>query len=497
MPLMSMILFKHLLDATYGEKFLHRLFKPYEKKRRELFQPWYNQTGEASEVYPSQGLLLTPFDYLDYVGKTLLPEAELWPTLRVRSYVLEVFNHPDRIKAIQAVDKTKFVPPPKVSSQVMEKALRDDFFLSVRDLGLVIIGSDGHRIARRQLLQNGPFIKLGKYARIPFSGGAMPDIFGAPAALATMAACHALACIPRNGAFSDMNRQADLAQAAWNWLEDEPILQDRTDKQVLLKLWRRNFVGVIEPDIKQGLKRAKKLYDVGVRTFRVYSPEPGRDAEDTVKELRHAFGEEIEIFAGQVTSVHQAQRLQKVGADGLYAGVGGGGRCTTAAKSDSAVDWPELVWQLRGEVDIPVLVEGGASDHIGVTLALGASGIGTTRMAGGGTIESPGSLLYLVNQKNQWFKPYGGEASARTKYQDGKMMPCNIPAFVEGETTMAFKSYIPHVRPTLAQNMLFSVEELILSLVFRGCHSIEEFQALDPNPLRRITFAGSFQQQTH
>src|SRR5512133_2059586 len=100
----------------------------------------------------------------------------------------------------------------------MEKALRDDFFLSVRDLGLVIIGSDGHRIARRQLLQNGPFIKLGKYARIPFSGGAMPDIFGAPAALATMAACHALACIPRNGAFSDMNRQADLAQAAWNWL---------------------------------------------------------------------------------------------------------------------------------------------------------------------------------------------------------------------------------------------------------------------------------------
>ncbi len=494
---MATIPFKHLLDAEYGEKFLHRLLKPYEKNRRELFQRWYNQTGEATEVYPSQGLLLTPFDYLNFVGKTLLPETELWPTLKVRSYVLEIFNHPDRIKALQATSKQPFIPPPKVTSKVMEKALRDDFFLSVRDLGLVIIGSDGHRIARRELLQQGPFLKLGKYARIPFSGGAMPDIFGAPAALATMAACHALACIPRNGAFSDINRQADLAQAAWNWLEDEPMLNNRTDKDTLLKLWRRNFVGVVEPDIKQGLKRARKLFEVGIRTFRVYSPEPGRDAEHTVKELRSAFGAEVEIFAGQVTGVDQAQRLHKAGTDGLYVGVGGGGRCTTAAKSDSAVDWPELVWQLRGEIDLPIIVEGGASDHIGVTLALGASGIGTTRMAGGGTIESPGGLLYLVNQNNQWFKPYGGEASARTKYQDGKMMACHIPAFVEGETTMAFKSYIPHIRPTLAQNMLFSVEELILSLVFRGCKNLNEFHALDPNPLRRITYWGNFQQNTH
>jgi len=493
----AIIPFKHLLDADHGERFLHRIFKPYEKKRRILFQPWYHQTGGAGEVYPSQGLLLTPFDYLNFVGKTLLPEDELWETLRVRTYVLEIFNHPDRIKAIQAASKQAFVPPPRTTSRVMEKALRDDFFLSVRDLGLVIIGSDGHRIARRQLLQHGPFLKIGKSARIPFSGGAMPDIFGAPAALATMAACHALACIPRNGAFSDINRQTDLAQAAWDWLETEPMLQDRADKSTLLKLWRKNFVGVVEPDIKQGLKRAQKLFDVGIRAFRVYSPEPGRDAESTVRELRRMFGPEIEIFAGQVTSLVQAQRLQKVGADGLYVGVGGGGRCTTAAKSDSAVDWPELVWQLRGEIDLPILVEGGASDHIGITLALGASCIGTTRMAGGGTIESPGGLLYLVNQNNQWFKPYGGEASARTKYQDGKMMACHIPAFVEGETTMAFKSYIPHIRPTLAQNMLFSVEELILSLVFRGCQTVSEFQALDPNPLRRITYWGNFQQHSH
>ena len=488
--------FNHLLDAHYGEVYLQKILKPFRLQKRAFFQTWYDQTGEAEEVYPSQGLLHTPFDYLNFVGKSLLPEAELWPTLKVRHYVLEIFNHPDRIRALEQADKQAFVAPCKITSHIMDKAFEDDFSFSVRDFALSIEGGDGERIARRKLLSQGPFVKIGKYARIPFSGGAMPDIFGTPAALATMAACHALSCVPRSGIFQDVDRQAELVRAAIEWMAKETLLINRPDRSVILKMWQRNLVGVIEPDVKKGLKRARKLYEVGVRAFRIYSPEPGKDAEQTLKELRKTFAD-IEIFAGQVTSVEQARRMEALGADGLYAGIGGGGRCTTAAKSDSAVDWPEIVWQLRGEIGIPVIVEGGASDHIGVTLALGASGIGTTRMAGGGTIESPGGLLYLVNQKNQWFKPYGGEASARTKYLDGKVMACGIPSFVEGETTMAFKSYIPHIRPTLAQNMMFSMEELILSLVFRGAKSIVDFQKIDPSPLRRITASGVIQQHAH
>jgi len=193
----------------------------------------------------------------------------------------------------------------------------------------------------------------------------------------------------------------------------------------------------------------------------------------------------------------QAKELEEAGADGLYIGIGGGGRCTTSVRSGSVVGWPELLWQLRGAVNIPVIVEGGASTQIGVTLALGASGIGISRIVGGGTIESPGGLLYLVNKEGEWFKPYGGEASARTKYQDKKMLACNLPAFVEGETTKAIKSYIPHIHPTMAQNTLFLLEDLILSLVFRGVTKIEDLQALNPSPLRRITLYGFEQQNTH
>ena len=238
-------------------------------------------------------------------------------------------------------------------------------------------------------------------------------------------------------------------------------------------------------------------YKNGVRAFRIYSPEPGTDAIKVVKSLRRLFGADVEIFVGQVATVNQAQSFQSVGADGLYVGIGGGGRCITGVRSGSVIDWPELVWQLRGKISLPIIVQGGASDHIAVTLLFGATGIGVSRIAGGGTIESPGGLLYLVDAKNQWFKPYGGEASARTKFLDKKMLPFGIPAFVEGETTRALKSFMPYIVPTLAFNIFLLLEDTILSLVFRGVKTISQLQALNPSPLRLLTASGLYQQNTH
>ncbi len=491
------ISFHNLLNNEKGEEYIHKLTRGYEKNRNTLFDRWYKITGEAKEIYPSQGLLTTPFDYLQFLGKTLLTDEDLWQTLLFRWYILELFNHPSRLEKLYQVDKQPYSAPAKVSNKTMERVLRDGLSLSVHDLGMNVVGTDRDRISRRKILETGPFIKLGKYGRIPFAGGAMPDIFGSTAALATMAMCHALVCLPRNGLFSDAKRQADLAKAAFTWMESEPLLNFRDDKDILLERWKHNIVGVIEPDHGTSIKRAQLLYQTGIRTFRVYSPEPGKEAVLTVKALRKELGKDIEIFAGQVASVSQAKELQKAGADGLYLGIGGGGRCITAVRSGSTVNWPELLWQMRGEIRIPAIVEGGASEQVGVTLLLGASGIGVTRMAGGGTIESPGGLLYLVDDKGNWFKPYGGEASARTKYQDGKVLGFGIPSFVEGETTKAYKSYVPHFKPTIAENMLFLIEDVILSLVFRGVASISDLHKIDPSPLRQITSAGQGLQGTH
>jgi hypothetical protein len=488
--------FKEFQDQKIGGEFIDRELSAYAQQKIELFKRWYKQSGEAGEIYPSQGLLSTPFDYVSKLGKTILSDELLWDALQVRWYLLALMNHSERLDYLKKVESKKFSPPPKISSRVMECAQENGLALAIGDLGAVVVGHKNGRISRRDLLVQGPFTILGKYARIPFAGSAMPDVFGAPAAIATMAMCHALVSVPRNGVFSDIKRQVDLVKSSFEWLKQDEILHNHQDRKELVKRWKRNIMGVIEAEMG-GKERASLLYEAGVRTFRVYSPEPGRDVIKMVEWLRNEYGNKIEIFAGQVTAVFQAKELEQKGADGLYIGIGGGGRCITAVRSGSVVDWPNLLWQLRGEIQIPVIVEGGASDHVGVTLMLGATGIGVSRIAAGGTIESPGGLLYLVDQEGIWFKPYGGEASARTKYQDNKMLALGIPAFVEGETTKAVKAFIPHVRPTLVDNMYYLLEDLVLSLVFRGVSTIKELQAIDPSPLRRITGAGQEQQYTH
>ncbi|PWU23872.1 hypothetical protein C5B42_01395, partial [Candidatus Cerribacteria bacterium 'Amazon FNV 2010 28 9'] len=248
---------------------------------------------------------------------------------------------------------------------------------------------------------------------------------------------------------------------------------------------------------KKALIRTQALFDVGVRTFRVYSPEPGSAVLATVKALRKRFGNDIEIFAGQVIDVDQAKALEAAGADGLYVGIGGGGRCITGVRSGSVINWPDIVWSMRGEISIPVIVEGGASDHIATTLAIGATGIGVSRIAGGGTIESPGGMLFCVDENGKFFKPYGGEASARTKYLDKHMLPFGIPSFVEGETRKAQMAYYQYATPTMAFNIYSLTEDVILSYVFRAVRELHEFHAIDPSPLRRKTAVGEAMQKTH
>lgn len=74
---MHRIDFQKLLVHEHGTKALEKVFSVYDKSRNVLFKRWYEQTGEFEEIYPSQGLLKTPYDFLEHLGKTLMPEDEL------------------------------------------------------------------------------------------------------------------------------------------------------------------------------------------------------------------------------------------------------------------------------------------------------------------------------------------------------------------------------------------------------------------------------------
>lgn len=479
------------------EKYINAKLAPFEKNISDYLQFWVLESGNELTAYPSQGLLQTPFDFLSCTKTMMLSPEIMLRTLRVRQYVLEVFNHPERLEMLKQVQKTKFSPPPAVDSRVMELCKKEGLAISINDLGMAVQGSTRPRVGRADRLRVGPFIKLGRHARSPLVGSAMPDVYGSVSALSTMAQLHCLVGIPRNSVFRDIGRQVDLAKETFKALEASEVLIGRPDKHWLLTQWRHNLMGVVETEPKKALERAQALYEVGVRVFRIYSPEPGLAVLQTVKELRRRFDDKVEIFAGQVIDSQQALAIEAAGADGIYVGIGGGGRCITGVRSGSVIDWPEVVWSMRGSVKIPIIVEGGASDHIATTLSLGASGIGVSRIAGGGTIESPGGMLFCVDEDGRFFKPYGGEASARTKYLDQHMLPFGIPSFVEGETRKAQMAYFRYALPTLAFNIYSLTEDIILSLVFRAVSTIEEYHRLDPSPLRRKTAVGEAMQKTH
>jgi len=488
-----------LRDPELGKKRIKSFLKNKEDNLEEYFAPWYKLSKEARFVYPSQGLLTTPYDYLDYTSFQMLPQESLVYTLRLRRFFLEMYNHPYRMEFLHHANQKNFDPVPEAECVVIEKAARSGLALSIGDLGASITGTLSERVSRTERYASGPFVKLGKQARTYFIGSSSPDVWNSAAAISTMAACHCLCGIPRNGLLFDIKRQADVAKETFDWIDAiaEEVLAKRSDRKTIVQYWKNNVMGTLEASSEKALARAKALYASGVRTFRVYSPEPGSGTVNTVIALRKKYGNSIEIFAGQIVDIKQAKRAEEAGADGIFVGIGGGGRCITGVRSGSLVDWPELIWKLRGEIKIPVIVEGGATDHVAVSLLLGASGISVSRAVAGGTIESPGGALFCVSKDGKLFKPYGGEASARTKFLDLKLLPFDTPSFVEGETTKAQMSYIKHTAPTLTYNLHLMFEDAVLALVFRGVQDIYELHKINPSPIRRNTSAGDFQRNSH
>jgi hypothetical protein len=459
-------------------------------------------TTDASIAYPDQGLQITDYDEQpDYLETKRLDDKLVNTTIHAWLYYLELFNHPDRLDALFRENEAEFQPP-----QPSDNTLLDDKgnqIVGINEFSLTPTGADKDRTKRTERFKNGPFVRLGRQARIPFVGSANHDIWGSTPAIASMAMSHALCGVPRDGFYSDPVRQADLAKSVFNMLEKSPALhgknQETQDK--LLEMWRHNVMGVLEANPVKAQERFSHLYEAGVRTFRVYSPEPGSGPLETLKLLRKKEQEKnlepIEIFVGQVVDLEQAKALEDAGADGIYLGIGGGGRCTTGVRSGVGINWPQLVWEMRGELNIPIIVEGGGSDYVAQSLSLGTTGIGVTRAVGGGTIESPGGCLFFYDEETGLWKPYRGEASAGMKSMGGRIGPFGFIPYVEGEGTRAYLEYGRGNVPTLLQNLNLLLGDAIMGHVFQNVQSIAELQEVGAKSLRLSSEGEMALRQTH
>jgi hypothetical protein len=185
-------------------------------------------------------------------------------------------------------------------------------------------------------------------------------------------------------------------------------------------------------------------------------------------------------------SVSQAKELEDAGCDGLYIGVGGGGRCITGNVANLAIDWPQLLWSLRGRIKIPVIVQGGANDNPATAGALGGSGIGAVG-AMGGSLESPGGTLYFYDPKTgEIFKFYGGEASNRMRVMANRKDPLGRTINKEGEATRKpFKNEPDQgVYTTAQQRLAEMLERISTGLVFQNVRNIIELQDRTEDILR-------------
>jgi len=488
------------------------------------------EAARQAASYPDQGLVRTGYEYdtaqppqlkNSYLEHRQEPRVDQYSdeyvelVLYAWIYYLELFNHPERLLHLFEQSQHPFEVPPRTNfNGIFAEAVSRNRAVTIQDLALVTRGDGAERASRTDRFKEGPFVNYGKtsvkgwenkgrlQARSIIVGAANPDVFGSAMSIATLAQAHSLASLPRDGFFADTRRQVDLATKVFEWNGMSPVLLGKSaaDQGHLIEMWNHNVVGVLEANPGKAVKRATALYDAGVRTFRIYSPEPGNGPLKTLRSLRaleeEKVWEPVELFVGQVISLKQAKQLEAEGANAIYIGIGGGGRCVTGVVGNLTIDWPQLLAEMRGEIHIPIFVEGGASDAIGVTLVLGASGIGAAGKLAG-NIENPGGYSVFVDRDDQVFVYYGGEASDRMRAMAGRLSAFGRVEHTEGETRRIVIETFPGKLPTMLQALLNLTQGEIGASIFQNAHTLAELQRDSSDSLRVESPNGAGMKNTH
>lgn len=501
-------------------------------------------------IYPEdQGLVLTPFDDFEGMRVETPPRehVEGWKVLW--EYNLRLANHPSRIFAMRELEQAGFKPPNK-STNVVGEALKEKTILQLADishaldialyvafstyyesvgeamvelltnknlspedterLSLLVEEFVGHieqtdQAHRTELLATGPFTLIGGHGTretlaISFVGvGAMPDIAGSVLMGETASKMMVPIGIPEIAKYSDINQQAALAKGIMGRLRaDDPLLEGRSDeeKEYILKHWRACPTGVLEVDPNKALKRAEKLAEAGVTTFRLYGHTRGGTLVKTVRALRNEYPD-ARIIAGQV-NLDTALACQWEGADAVIGGVGAGGRCTTARLAEFNPTNAILPALLRGKLVIPYWGEGGYVDYPISSMLAGVSLVNGSGSIGGGTFEAPGGMYFLTKDGRVYKKPYRGEASRGNKHLSSRIFATGVPYVPEGEET--FKSLVP-LEESATQNIVNQWTRINLGAVVlnidAGPFVVPAIQNFDPSPLFKNSRTTAYIQNTH
>lgn len=349
---------------------------------------------------------------------------------------------------------------------------------AVSELGYKKISTPG-LISRRKILENGLFNIIGKYPRKILGLGAMPPITGWRDTLVTSAVGHMVSFIPRSSIFSfDVQNRIKLGQEVSRIINSLIIPSEWKERSL------KNIGAALGAESPQDeLKTAIKLYkEAGIKLFRIYTIGSDIRVIETAKLLRQKFGNEIEIFVGQIADKIQAQKLisRNIRVDGLIYGHGGGQQCTSAING-MAITTLEDIYEIGLDNkfnNTTILIEGGLGRSIGTALILGIDACLGNQKFVRGSIET--GNLFVQDNYGKICQPYPGTASPVTQIiesQDPKLRSRRIDAagrtyYSEGKPGLMFyeakagsmsfwvNEYLSHAARTLADLGVGNIYEL-------------------------------------
>ncbi|MCY3834562.1 MAG: hypothetical protein OXG85_16230 [Chloroflexi bacterium] len=283
---------------------------------------------------------------------------------------------------------------------------------SWKDLGYRKMSS-AQQVSRTLTAELGLFNRIGKHPRSVLGFGSMPAISGWRDVLATAAIGHHAIFTHRNSIFAGyIERQAAVIKAA------KTVLRRALANEGDYQRAARNIGAAIGcSSVEDEVAAARHLYEqAGVRLFRIYTINSDPRVIEVAGALRAEFGDDIELFVGQVSDKAQCLQLiaPQIRADGLFFGHGGGRQCTSASNG-MAVTTLEEVYSITTDErfnEVTIAVEGGIGSSMGHLLLMGVDLISYNQQLARCVIEQ--GDIYFEHKSGLVCMPYHGSASAPT-----------------------------------------------------------------------------------
>jgi len=206
------------------------------------------------------------------------------------------------------------------------------------------------------------------------------------------------------------------------------------------------YVGGAVGANKDYLERAKKIIDAGCDVLVVDIANGHAEiCIEAVQRLKEQF--QIDVVAGSIATGEGAERLIKVGADGIRCGIGSGSICTTRIVAGAGVPQLSAVFDCAPvciKYGIPLISDGGNrnSGNMCKAIGAGASCIMLGRLIAGSD-EGPGQVLSKDGKRVKIYRGMAGLGANMAKSERTQGADPNVSTF----SAEGVEGYIPYIGP--------------------------------------------------